>query len=354
MSLLNNKFFCGATLTRKILLFTLIAVFLMCHVLNCLSKGKDSHLPFYIKKNGKKYYGYIDRNGKIKIPPVYSYAEDFSEGLAAVKFNGEWGYIDKQGNIIIEPQFERANEFCEGLAAVKINGKYGFIDKTGNVAISPKYEFVPFGEFSGGFAIVNEEINGKDNFIDKKGNFIRKDNFDHILPFSEGLAPVEVRGKWGFTSSEGKLVIPFKFDKAYTFSEGLAVVVVKSQCGYIDKSGKFHIQPSFDGAGEFSEGLAAVKKGKLWGYINKKGDVVINPKFHSVSNFSEGLANIRLEEGVNCFIDRKGRIKFCPDIPGSGDFLGGIARIVLPQLGGESIVQYYNKSGKLIWESPED
>ncbi len=354
MSLLNNKFFCGFQLTRKILLFALMTVFLMCPPLTCLLKGQDLYLPFYKKKNGKKCYGYIDRNGKIKIPPAYSSAEDFSEGLAAVKLKGKWGYIDKKGNIDIEPRFERANEFCEGLAAVKINGKYGFIDKTGNVAIPPKYEFVPFGKFSGGFAIVNEAINGKDNFIDKKGNFIRKDNFDHILPFSEGLAPVEVRGKWGFISSEGKPVIPFKFDKAYTFSEALAVVVVKSQCGYIDKSGEFHIQPSFDGAGKFSEGLAAVKKGKVWGYINKKGDVVIEPKFHSVSHFSEGLANVRLEEGVYCFIDTKGRIKFCPDIDGRGNFKDGIVRIVWPQLEGQSIVHYYNKSGKLIWESPED
>jgi hypothetical protein len=128
----------------------------------------------------------------------------------------------------------------------------------------------------------------------------------------------------------------------------------KKYYGYIDRKGKIKIPPVYSSAENFSEGLAAVKKGKVWGYINKKGDVVIEPKFHSVSHFSEGLANIRLEEGVNCFIDKKGRIKFCPDIPGSGDFLDGLARIVLPQLGGESIVQYYNKSGKLIWESPED
>ena len=82
--------------------------------------------------------------------------------------------------------------------------------------------------------------------------------------------------------------------------------------------------------------------------------MVIKPKFYSVSNFSESLANVRLEEGVNCFIDMKGWIKFCPDINGRGNFLDGIARIVLPQLGGQSIVQYYNKSGKVIWESPED
>ena len=219
--------------------------------MTCLLKCQDLHLPFYIIKNGKKFYGYIDRNGKIKIQPLYSSAEDFSEGLAAVKINGKWGYINKQGKIIIEPQFERANEFCEGMAAVKINGRYGFIDKTGNVVISPKYKFIPFGKFSGGFAIVNEAMKGKDNFIDTKGNYICKDNFDHILPFSEGLA------------------------------------------------------------------------------------------------------NIKLDEGAHCFIDRKGQIKFCPDIGGRGNFSDGIAKIVLPQLGGQSIVTYYNKSGKVIWESPK-
>jgi len=40
-------------------------------------------------------YGYLDYNGKIVIPFVFDLARNFSDGLAAVKFNGKWGFIKK-------------------------------------------------------------------------------------------------------------------------------------------------------------------------------------------------------------------------------------------------------------------
>jgi len=60
----------------------------------------------------------------IVIEPQFNDAGSFSEGLAAVKINGEWGFIDKTGKLIIEPQFDRAGSFFEGLAAVNIGGKF--------------------------------------------------------------------------------------------------------------------------------------------------------------------------------------------------------------------------------------
>lgn len=44
-----------------------------------------------------------------------------------MKINGKWGYIDTRGNIIIPLQFEEADQFSEGMAAVKVAGKWGYI-----------------------------------------------------------------------------------------------------------------------------------------------------------------------------------------------------------------------------------
>jgi hypothetical protein len=355
MSLPLNNFTGGAKVIRKKFLLSLIFIFLLCQPL-CLLKGmgRDLHLPFYIiDKNGEKRYGYIDQTGKIKIKPVYSDAWDFSEGLAAVKVNEKWGYIDEHGNIVIEPKFEHAEEFGEGLAAVEINGRYGFIDRSGNVVIPPQYQYVTFRKFSGGFTAVKVSFDEKENFIDKKGNFLRKDQFDEIRFFSEGLAAVKCGGKWGYINPEGKQVIPFIFNNALSFSEGMAAVKVENKAGYIDKSGKFCIQPAFDRASLFSEGLAAVMIGNEWGYINMRGDMVIEPKFDRGSVFSDGLAHVVIDHEGHCFIDKKGRLKFCASMPGYGDFQGGIVQIVFPQLGGVVYIQYYNKKGKLIWESPD-
>lgn len=63
----------------------------------------------------------------VVIPAKYYLAENFSEGLAAVKINGKWGFIDKTGKMVIPATFSGAKDFSEGLAAVEINGKWGYI-----------------------------------------------------------------------------------------------------------------------------------------------------------------------------------------------------------------------------------
>lgn len=94
-----------------------------------------------VEINGK--WGFIDKVGKLVIPcNFYGCALKFSEGLAKVllKEKGKWGFIDKIGKQIVPFIYAEANDFSEGLAAVKIKNIFdeqqtAFIDKTGNVII---------------------------------------------------------------------------------------------------------------------------------------------------------------------------------------------------------------------------
>lgn len=98
--------------------------------------------------------GYVDRNGRLVIPPVFVEAETFSEGLAAVRIDvtGPVGYIDTSGEMVIPPRFEEAGFFSEGLAAASQQGEWGYIDRSGTWVIEPQFEYV--GVFSAGFAPV--------------------------------------------------------------------------------------------------------------------------------------------------------------------------------------------------------
>lgn len=87
--------------------------------------------------------GYIDITGKIAISPIFDYASDFSEGLAAVTIGDRVGYIDKTGKIVIEPQFGYGSEFMNGVAMIQTidpaTRKVGYIDKNGKyIWLSPK------------------------------------------------------------------------------------------------------------------------------------------------------------------------------------------------------------------------
>lgn len=92
----------------------------------------------------KRRWGFIDRTGEIVCPAIFLEAQDFSEGLAAVKLEangGRWGFIDPQGNLAIPAKFsQQPYPFCEGRASVeKRDGTVVMIDKTGAV-VSPGYD----------------------------------------------------------------------------------------------------------------------------------------------------------------------------------------------------------------------
>lgn len=127
---------------------------------------------FRVVKGGKA--GFIDKTGKIVIPPQYDYVDAFSEGLAAVQVGKKYGYIDKTGQMVIPPQYDGADEFSEGLAAVEGEGVlgldgWGFIDKTGKIVIPLDFNDHPDG-FSEGLAAV--EVGEKTGYIDKTGKYI--------------------------------------------------------------------------------------------------------------------------------------------------------------------------------------
>jgi hypothetical protein len=108
----------------------------------------------------------VSKTGKVVIAPQFFIAQDFAEGLAAVRVEetavSKFGYIDRKGQMVIAPRFNQAGPFSEGLAAVETSARvvgnqvvdiaWGFIDKAGAIKIADKYNFA--GNFSEGLARV--------------------------------------------------------------------------------------------------------------------------------------------------------------------------------------------------------
>lgn len=240
-------------------------------------------------------WGYIDKSGRWIIEPRFGSklggAGSFSEGLAPVLFGGKMGYIDHSGHFVIEPRFGFAEEFSEGLAAVGMvldvkqdsRPRFGFIDKTGKQVVALTYagahsfrmgvaivslyrtgvQFYPqavidhagkeiigplsagISDFHEGLALVGMNENQTIGFIDRTGKQVispRFRVFDDTGPsiFSEGLAAVSVsNGKSGYINHTGEMVIPARFGVACPFMGGLALVFESGRVGYIDKVGKY-------------------------------------------------------------------------------------------------------------------
>ena len=86
-----------------------------------------------------KKYGFIDKDGEIRIDPRFTTVRPFSEGVAAVEIDDKWGYIDQTGTFAINPQFQFAYSFNGGFAVVRMIEPFDwyYIDKAGNFAEGP-------------------------------------------------------------------------------------------------------------------------------------------------------------------------------------------------------------------------
>jgi hypothetical protein len=120
-------------------------------------------------------YGYINRAGRLKIPPTYDYADHFSEGKAVVSLDGRYGYIDEYGKLVIPMIFSEAWAFSGGRARTKVGDDHAFIDLTGSAAF----------------------------YLD----------CEVAADFSEGLARFRRAGLWGYVDVSGREVIPPRFER---------------------------------------------------------------------------------------------------------------------------------------------
>ena len=91
-------------------------------------------------KKGK--YGFINKEGKKLIKPVYWPVGSFKEGLTEVKKGGKFGLINKEGEEVVRPIYSWIYFFFDGLACVEKDGKFGLIDKEGKEVIKPVYDLV--------------------------------------------------------------------------------------------------------------------------------------------------------------------------------------------------------------------
>ena len=75
-------------------------------------------------------YGYVNAQGEVAIYPCYTYAENFSDGLALVKWEGDYIFINKEGRQAFDLTFERLpDSFENGYASTE----FGVIDTNGNI-----------------------------------------------------------------------------------------------------------------------------------------------------------------------------------------------------------------------------
>jgi len=201
--------------------------------------AKRQHLPYEAQSNSivnferGKRFGYLDRDEKIFIPPIYERCIKKSEGLLLVCKGGKFGFLDTNGSVKIDLVFDDGNIFSDGLASVCDGKNYFYIKKCGTRAFEKTFERAY--DYCGGLAVV--ENNGQEYYIDKGGDSLFKIGFKEAYNFSEGLAGIRVDEGYTFVTRDGAFPIRKFFDEIGGFVGGKALVASGGETYFINKSG---------------------------------------------------------------------------------------------------------------------
>lgn len=82
-----------------------------------------------MEKDG--HVGFVDLDGRVVVPLTLDAAYHFSQGLAAVRYQGAWGYIDTHGDIFLPLIFDQTSPFQHNRAEVILHGRAMKIDPQG-------------------------------------------------------------------------------------------------------------------------------------------------------------------------------------------------------------------------------
>ncbi|MEI6346791.1 MAG: WG repeat-containing protein [Bacteroidota bacterium] len=285
--------------TLKLLIIGLIILFNSC-TSSLFTKKRPVEL-YLFTENDK--WGYMDKNGKVKIKPIYdgccfsiNYSEQVctqnftnSSPYCVIKKGDKFGMINAKGNEIIPFQYDDIGyNSSDSLFKVKSNDKWGVIDTHNNLifpfVFNDKYDLKLYNEF--GYGKIKDVVYK----LDCKTKEMTPTKYSGVIWCDEDLSEVKVDGKYGFMNKKGELVIQPIYQNASQFEEGLAAVQLDGKWGFIDTLGNMVIKPQFDDVRPFRGGntkYAVFQIDEKYGAIDRKGNFVIKPVYDGIYDVSD-------------------------------------------------------------------
>lgn len=317
--------------------------------------------PLYpVRVNGR--FGYIDRLGKMRITPQYTYGGKFREGLAEVKVGDTRAFIDCYGEVHAEFICQSSGILSEGVCPVSVieNGKevFGLIDVSGKIVVKPRFDFC--GTFRNGLCSIT--LKSKQGFIDKSGEFRISPKFDFCWDFQRGQTYTTMRKAhlWYIGSLTGGVSLLKRVQNARGVAEGVIPVVKDSTWQFIACDGSSLDFGFFESTGHcFHEGMIGVKNNGKWGAIGIDGSEKVPCCYHKIDNYCEGFAPVAVEISSSQksdrkkkwgYVDKSGTLVIEPKYDYVFDFCSGVAEFWVgdpENLDYES--GYIDIKGSVIW-----
>lgn len=172
---------------------------------------------------------------------AFEYARDFSDGLAVVKISNRYGYIDMAGKLKIPPVFLFADDFKDGKAFVRDKNKVdGFIDKSGRFVFILNMSSIAEIDSYSCDRVLYKKLNGKYGLLDGVGTDVLREGYEKIRAMTDCNYVFKKGGRWGIMNRDGVVKLkPIYHDISRGgFNNSLLAVKYENEWVYVDKSGK--------------------------------------------------------------------------------------------------------------------
>ncbi|MBC1318591.1 hypothetical protein HBP58_08205 [Listeria welshimeri] len=262
--------------------------------INYRSRFSQGYMQVNIEKDGNKYKGFMDKQGKIITKNLYDDVSDFTkDGIAKVIKDNEFGAINTKEEVIIpfECKYENVYEFENGYALVHKDNLWGAVDTSGKLVLPIEYRALSNNYGKGFIYIADGEVGFVDSnihryqittidegksffYYDKVGNKAPIDRLDQAYPFLDKGIVACYNNKEGLINSLGEVIVPVKYDKISAMILG---------------------------------GIGYVKKGEYWAIINEHGEVVTDFKYDLIGFLAPGYCVGKI--GSKCtLLSNKGEV----------------------------------------------
>lgn len=320
---------------------------------------KDPYIMVCLDDN----WGYINHNGQVAIPLVYSRAWKAEPECLSVSRDGQWGYIDLHGNDIpflgkYNFQLEIAVPIRNGWGRVCINDNWAEFHIP-DVFFPIKVECDRYFGISEGLTKVGVETEDgyRQDFLLQDGETLLFDGTKHSVKtpnhgviVADWYNPDEDENDGHHTAiydMKGKeLTKPGRYASIGAFGkqELSPAYTVDNHAGYVNRLGIEVSSFEYERCRPFACGLGAVcKEGKYpygrWGFVNEQGKEVVTPQYVDVGDFHEDLAWVCLDNGTRKGFNWRG---------GKFGFINTQGEMVIPAVYDDVSSFYEGKA--LVWQ----
>lgn len=226
-----------------------------------ISKFKNNYAIIY--KNARQ--GIIDREGVIKVQPVYGEIKHNDDGTFSGRQLASWLFLDGKNNLqrktfadsvaglskntlmltganivtiadqelkaISDTKMNSLSSFEKDRALFSFNGKWGVVDIKGRILIEPKYRELKRDHVF----YVAQNGDGSWVLLDSLGTALHTKTYDQIMPFNGVFFPVVKKNYWGAIDNSGKEVISCTYDSILQELDHKIVVKFRGQYGIINE-----------------------------------------------------------------------------------------------------------------------